>query len=227
MYKPVFKLCARCGVNQGTTKFCFPCRPLAYGFRGPKKSTGKCAVCAGETATKYCDVCRKAAYCKARDARKAIRYRTDAAYRERRLARMRVRPEDRKRRRRVDGLLWECTASWHVGERMIPRGNFGRNGRKKDGTERTRHSHCRMCRREHKSNNAARRRGAGVTKIPKGWIRRLMLEQRGRCGICGLTLDPMFHVDHKRPISRGGRHEYGNLQLAHKRCNLTCSNKLK
>jgi 5-methylcytosine-specific restriction endonuclease McrA len=37
----------------------------------------------------------------------------------------------------------------------------------------------------------------------------------------------MFHVDHKRPVSRGGRHEYANLQLAHKRCNLTASNKLK
>lgn len=106
---------------------------------------------------------------------------------------------------------------------MKPRGNFGRDGR----GEGSRHSHCRECRREPKAANAARRRGAGVTKIPAGWIQRLWREQCGRCGICGLLMVGMFHVDHKRPVSRGGRHDYANLQLAHKRCNLSASNKLK
>lgn len=125
------------------------------------------------------------------------------------------------RERRKEGLLWECLHPAHVGERMRPRGWFARVGK----GEAHRHSHCRECRREGKSANAARRRGAGVTKIPVGWIARLWAEQRGLCGICGRALSPTFHVDHKVAVSRGGRHEYGNLQLTHKLCNLRKSNK--
>jgi 5-methylcytosine-specific restriction endonuclease McrA len=125
--------------------------------------------------------------------------------------------------RRKEGLLWECLAAHHVGPRMLPRGNFSRNG----GGEDHRHSHCRECRREHKSENAARRRGAGVTKMPAGWIRRLWQSQAGRCAICWGAIFGRYHVDHKRPVSRGGQHVFENLQLTHPRCNLAKSNKLK
>jgi 5-methylcytosine-specific restriction endonuclease McrA len=119
-------------------------------------------------------------------------------------------------RRRKEGLLWECMRC----RKMRPRGWFARNGR----GEGSRHAHCRECRREGKAADAARRRGAGVAKIPAGWVRRLLLEQRGLCAICGRWLGPKFHVDHKRAVSRGGRHEYNNLQLTHKICNLRKSN---
>lgn len=126
-------------------------------------------------------------------------------------------------RRRKEGLLWECLHPGHAGDRMRPRGWFARNGR----GEEHRHSHCRECRREGKSADAARRRGAGVTKIPAGWVKALWTQQRGLCGICGRWLGSVFHVDHKRPVSRGGVHEFANLQLTHRLCNLRCSNKLK
>lgn len=67
-------------------------------------------------------------------------------------------------------------------------------------------------------------------KIPAGWIKRLWDQQLGCCGICGRWLGlqgPNWHIDHKRPVSRGGRHEYQNLQIAHKICNLRSSNKIK
>lgn len=127
------------------------------------------------------------------------------------------------RARRKEGLLWECLHPAHVGARLCPRGWFARNG----AGEAHRHAHCRECRREGKAKDAARRRGAGVTKIPAGWRRRLWEEQQGCCAICGRYLGylgPNCHVDHKRAVSRGGRHEYGNLQLTHKRCNLAKSN---
>jgi 5-methylcytosine-specific restriction endonuclease McrA len=127
-------------------------------------------------------------------------------------------------KRRKEGLLWECVHPAHVGNRMLPRGWFARNGR----GEGARHAHCRGCRKEAFTAAAARRRGAGVTKIPAGWMKRLWVQQGGRCGICGLWLGWFgVHVDHKRPVSKGGRHEYANLQLTHKRCNLLASNKIK
>jgi 5-methylcytosine-specific restriction endonuclease McrA len=104
---------------------------------------------------------------------------------------------------------------------MLPRGNFNRCGKGED----YRHPHCRVCRREVKSAYAARRRGAGVTKIPKGWIRRMLLDQGGLCGICGLPIFGPYHVDHRLAVSRGGRHEYENLAIVHPRCNLKKSNK--
>ena len=29
-----------------------------------------------------------------------------------------------------------------------------------------------------------------------------------------------FHIDHKRPVARGGQDELANLQVAHVKCNL-------
>lgn len=126
------------------------------------------------------------------------------------------------RPRLSEGILLECLHPLHVGVRLIPRGNFGRNGK-------WRHSHCRECRREGKSADAARRRRAGVTKIAAGWMRLLWNAQNGCCALCGRwlgLLGPNVHADHKRSISRGGKHELTNLQLTHKICNLRKSNKL-
>jgi 5-methylcytosine-specific restriction endonuclease McrA len=39
------------------------------------------------------------------------------------------------------------------------------------------------------------------------------------CG-CGRSILSGYHIDHVIPVSRGGLHEIGNLQLLTPRCNL-------
>jgi 5-methylcytosine-specific restriction endonuclease McrA len=44
----------------------------------------------------------------------------------------------------------------------------------------------------------------------------------GICGICGSDVDPLnFHMDHVIPLSRGGEHNYTNVQPAHPFCNIS------
>lgn len=128
-------------------------------------------------------------------------------------------------KRRKEGLLWECLHPSHVGIRMRPRGWFARKGRTAAGEEQ-RHVHCRECRRESLAAHAAKRRGAGVKRIPAGWVRLLWERQRGMCSICGRWLLGTFHVEHVIPVSRGGEHTLANLALAHPLCNTRKSNKL-
>ena len=47
------------------------------------------------------------------------------------------------------------------------------------------------------------------------------------CGICGSRLSSFgdTHIDHIRPVSRGGGNELGNLRLTHARCNLRRGNR--
>lgn len=215
MYRLIYKTCARCNKAQTTTKFCLICRPLAYRERQAQLQPRY----AGRYKGRYKGRIRTPESIARSAARKAWRYVNDPEYRAAKIARAKARRGPRRPKRRKEGLLLECTSC----RKMLPRGWFARNGQ----SHPERHGHCRECRRESRSANAARRRNAGVAKIPRGWIRRLMTEQRGLCGICGLWLGPQFHVDHRRPISKGGKHEYINLQLTHKICNLRSSNKLK
>ncbi len=50
-------------------------------------------------------------------------------------------------------------------------------------------------------------------------IRRLLKLQRGRCSVCAVRLKKK-HLDHIKPLSRGGRHEFTNLQFLCPTCNL-------
>lgn len=52
-------------------------------------------------------------------------------------------------------------------------------------------------------------------------VRILWLRYRGMCGICFKAIQPTekIHIDHAIPISKGGRHNYYNCQLAHGSCN--------
>lgn len=50
----------------------------------------------------------------------------------------------------------------------------------------------------------------------KVWARDL-----GRCGICGRPCEAAaWHLDHIIPLSKGGTHEYANVQVAHPKCNM-------
>jgi 5-methylcytosine-specific restriction endonuclease McrA len=103
--------------------------------------------------------------------------------------------------------------------RARPAGWFRRAGIRRGVPQRA--SQCRDCRRPADAAHQAHRRGAGVTKAPRGLLARLWARQRGRCGICAGALDPLkFHIDHKVPIARGGAHVEANLQLCHVLCNL-------
>jgi len=48
----------------------------------------------------------------------------------------------------------------------------------------------------------------------------LML-QRGKCACgCGKSLNNEFHMDHRMPIAKGGRHHDDNMQLLLPLCNM-------
>jgi len=48
-------------------------------------------------------------------------------------------------------------------------------------------------------------------------------------GICGICKAPVhvnqFHIDHIKPLSKGGEHSYRNTQIAHPSCNIRKSDK--
>lgn len=69
--------------------------------------------------------------------------------------------------------------------------------------------------------------GLGDTLIT---ITYLMRRDGARCGICRRTVRATHgpwrpSMDHVIPLSRGGRHELANVQLAHYRCNLIKGNR--
>jgi 5-methylcytosine-specific restriction endonuclease McrA len=51
------------------------------------------------------------------------------------------------------------------------------------------------------------------------WLRRFILERDGhQCRRCGAT--EKLHIDHIRPVARGGDNAVGNLQCLCRSCNL-------
>lgn len=45
------------------------------------------------------------------------------------------------------------------------------------------------------------------------------------CGICTTLIEGKFHIDHIKPLSKGGLHAVENLQLTHPKCNLSKGSK--
>lgn len=68
-----------------------------------------------------------------------------------------------------------------------------------------------------RSNKVARRTAAG--SFSKANISRIKAAQRNRCAYCRTALRPGFHIDHIRPISKGGSNLPCNLQLLCASCN--------
>ena len=52
------------------------------------------------------------------------------------------------------------------------------------------------------------------------FIYKLMVKQKGRCGICAVDVTEKHHVDHIVPLANGGKTELTNLQLLCPKCNL-------
>ena len=108
--------------------------------------------------------------------------------------------------------------------KVRPRGWFRKAGVGKSGVRYA--SRCRECRRESDSRHAARRRGAGVKRIGRDFLKVLLARQGWVCACgCRRSLYAGFHVDHIVAIARGGKHEESNIQLLSPRCNLRKSSK--
>lgn len=120
-------------------------------------------------------------------------------------------------------LLLHCSAC----DRDKPRGWFARAGHDVQGRA-LRSSHCRECRKPEKARGAAKRRGAGVKPVPRRLIVILWQRQRGICCLCPKALVwGEFEIEHRIPVSRGGKHEMANLGLAHGPCNRAKGAKIK
>jgi 5-methylcytosine-specific restriction endonuclease McrA len=70
-----------------------------------------------------------------------------------------------------------------------------------------------------------RSRGAPQGKFSGADLRELLRRQKGRCAICGGRLGSRYEIDHIVPVSRGGAHDKANLQIVHRGCNVSKSNK--
>ncbi len=74
-------------------------------------------------------------------------------------------------------------------------------------------------------NYRARKTGNGGTHTKED-IKALFFEQKGLCGLCDMKLDAEnFHVDHWKPMAKGGANDKSNLKLLHPTCNLRKSSK--
>ena len=91
-----------------------------------------------------------------------------------------------------------------------------------------RHKWCsKRCARE---NHGFRRRAQGALKGHDVATNREVIGRRDRwrCGLCGASVNRHIRwpdpesgsIDHIVPLSLGGSHEMGNLQLSHLRCNM-------
>lgn len=65
-------------------------------------------------------------------------------------------------------------------------------------------------------------RGSADRRIVPADVRRAVLARDGNhCGICGGHVpDDDIHLDHIRPVARGGPTVANNLQVTHSRCNI-------
>lgn len=56
-------------------------------------------------------------------------------------------------------------------------------------------------------------------RISMGWFDRQLVQQMGKCAICGLLMDGDIEIDHVFPVALGGPNEEWNLRLSHPMCN--------
>lgn len=78
------------------------------------------------------------------------------------------------------------------------------------------------------SGYRANRRALKLNQLDENVSRNIVFDRdKGVCYLCGTRVDPInWHLDHKVPLSRGGRHSYANTGVTHPRCNLSKGAKL-
>lgn len=72
---------------------------------------------------------------------------------------------------------------------------------------------------------ASRRAGRKVGRLPRGTVKRIGAAQRWRCAICAVSVKDGYHLDHIMPLARGGEHAARNVQLLCQTCNVRKSSK--
>lgn len=97
------------------------------------------------------------------------------------------------------------------------------------------------CRKKHNNRKRDKRIDARIVDNPDITLESLFKRDKGVCHICGKPCDYEDYtvdgdifiagnwypsIDHVIPISKGGRHSWDNVKLAHRLCNTVKSNKL-
>ena len=83
--------------------------------------------------------------------------------------------------------------------------------------------------RDRRNDSWNRRRALKAGPASSEPVSRALVFERdeGICGICLAPVDPVtWHLDHIVPLSRGGPHNYANVQVAHPLCNLSKGRKV-
>jgi 5-methylcytosine-specific restriction endonuclease McrA len=125
--------------------------------------------------------------------------------------------------RAVDGLLLECTKC----RRMLPRGRFQVRGPRGVGNPPERKSWCQDCEAPYRAERASRRRARVVGRYTARDVVELYQAQGGKCAACGVDLRiTRYHVDHVKPLSKGGLNVKSNLQLLCPKDNLRKGSKM-
>ena len=70
-----------------------------------------------------------------------------------------------------------------------------------------------------KKNEKAKRRGAEGS-FNKNDIEQILKQQKHKCAVCKCCIKTKFHVDHIKPIARGGSNDRKNLQILCPPCNM-------
>lgn len=70
----------------------------------------------------------------------------------------------------------------------------------------------------HERNAYALRKGA-KGKLDQAQVELLLRAQNHKCAYCRKLLKRKFHLDHIKPLSKGGKHEFRNFQLLCPKCN--------
>jgi 5-methylcytosine-specific restriction endonuclease McrA len=73
--------------------------------------------------------------------------------------------------------------------------------------------------RQYRIVSEHRRRAAGGRGIAAADVRNLIELQGGKCAICAACIRQRKHVDHIRPLSRGGLNDRRNIQILCPPCN--------
>ena len=83
---------------------------------------------------------------------------------------------------------------------------------------------------------SSKRRALEKSAVVENVSRKIVYERdNGICGLCGEIIDinhksphpKSLTLDHIIPLSKGGKHSYDNVQVAHYSCNSSKGNKIK
>jgi hypothetical protein len=216
------------------------CKGCGASFLWPRRKKW-CDSCAEKAKREYESVItkwshltpeQKLAHSRAKDAKTKERMKADPVFAEKERARAAARNARRyerlkaelaaaraaglvpmPKRRKVDGLLFECLKC----HKMLPRGQFPSHGKNR------RRTWCKQCYAPEKAAHAHNRhkRSEGRGTFTANRVRQLLREQQGKCANCYASFEVTgYHVDHIVSLARGGRNDDGNIQLLCPRCNL-------